>query len=534
MLAPWGFASAAAGDGAADLVAERVAAVRTWKPFLAAAATLLLLVDWRLTVAGRQGVARRLRGGLLLGLTLATLFAWWHPSRGELDAWLHKRDAFHYYMGAKYFDELGYLRLYRCSYVADVEAGLTRQLAGTRIRNLETNAFEDPRPLASDPSPCKQHFSPGRWSDFRRDAAFFRAAMPPGDWFRLRGDHGYNPPPPWTMLGGLLTHTGSAGVVQLSLLTAIDPVLLALMFGAIAWAFGWRATCVALIYWGTNQPASWDWVGGSIVRFDWLAASLAGVCCLARGRPATAGVLFAWAVGVRVFPGAFVGGVALATLLRLVRRRTLLPTRAQRRFAIGFAAGIAAIVAVSSLAVGPASWIDFLDNSGTHLTTDSVNRIGLRPVLAYSQASSLEATFDAGAAQPYAEWRRVRRDTFESRRLLNGALVLGYLALLVWALGRQPDWVAAVLGVGVIPIALELGCYYYGFLLAFACLASRHAWLAPLLMLLSAASWGFGSWGGPDRDGVIAGIAFAIVTFVVVATAGIGISRSQPERVETA
>jgi hypothetical protein len=529
----WGIASAASADPAGDAAArwaERIAAVQSWKLAIAASATLLLAVDWRLRATGRAAVFARVRAGALVALALATLFAWWHPYRGELGAWLHERDAFHYYVGSKYFDELGYTRLYRCVYVADVEAGLSRQLAGTRIRNLETNVFEDPVHLARDPAPCKKHFSATRWREFERDVAFFRAALPRAEWFRLRGDHGYNPPPAWTMLGSLLTHTGPASVGQLYALTAIDPALLALMFASVAWAFGWRTLCIALIYWGTNQPASWDWVGGSIVRFDWLAASVAGVCCLARGRPATAGALLAWAAGVRIFPGAFAAGVALAAALRMLRERTLVPTPAQRRFAAGFAGALAAIVALSSLSVGPSSWIDFVRNSQTHLTTDSVNRVGLRPLLAYSPASSLAAAVDGTAPDPYERWREARSATFESRRALFFLLLAGYLALLAWAIDRQPDWVAAVLGIGVVPIALELGSYYYGFLLVFACLAVRREPVGVLAMLLAAASWSFGTWGGPGRDGVIAAIAASIVLFVYTVTIVMGTRRGAARR----
>lgn len=525
----WLAGVALAGPSVDAEFAARIADAKQWKPWIAGLATLLVTADWLLARSGRDAVASRSRAGLLVALGFATLFVWWHPYRLDAAHWLHERDAFHYYVGGKYFDELRYTRLYRCTYVADVEAGLARELVGSRIRNLETNALEDPRPLVDDPSACKDHFTPERWKAFTRDVSFFRAGMDRASWFQLRVDHGYNPPPSWTMIGRPLASTGPATRAQLAWLVAIDPLLLLGMFAAVGWAFGWRIACVAFVYWGTNQPAMWNWVGGSLVRFDWLVASVVAVCLLARGRPALSGALFAWAVGVRVFPGAFVGGVALAALVRMVGERTLRPTKAQLRFAGGFAVGLAAIVGVSAIAVGPGSWSEFVRNSRTHLATDSVNRIGLRPVLAYSQSSSLARTVRPGTAEPFAKWRQARRATFESRRALHVGLIVGYLALLAWAVRRPPDWVAAVLGVGVVPIALEVGCYYTGFLLSFALLGRAYAWVSPLLLLLATLSWSFGTWGGPDRDAVMAGIGLLIVIFVFATTAGVAFGRPQWE-----
>jgi hypothetical protein len=522
-IAPWALvlAASAAAESLLDpavLFRQRSAQAQDLRSGIATATAALLLVDLSLRAAGRRTLLARLRATLLVSLALATVFAWWHPYRGDLRAWLHEKDAFHYFVGAKYFDELGYTRLYRCTVVADAEAGLRRQLAGTRVRDLETNRIESAQGVLRDPSRCKRHFTPARWLAFRRDVAVFRTALAPRAWIELRGDHGYNPPPAWTLVGSALANLGPVTPARLTFLTALDPALLVVAFAALAWAFGWRTSCIALIYWGTNQTASWDWVGGSILRFDWLAASVVGLCCLRRDRPIAAGLLLAWAVGVRIFPAAIVAGVALAALLRMVWQRTSVPTHAQRRFAAAFAAGFAAIVALSSLVFGPASWVDFARNSRVHLTTDSVNRIGLRPLLAYRHETRLAATLDASAPDAYAQWRRAREATFDARRPLFVASALVFVCLLVLALARQPDWAAGVLGIGMIPVLSELGSYYYAILLLFACLATRREDLGVALALLSAVSWWPGRWDGAERDVLTAWMSLAILVYVLYAT----------------
>lgn len=519
----------------------RMGEVRHWKLWIAVAGTLLLALDLGLRALGRQARTARLRDALLLFLALATLFAWWHPYRGSLRAWLHKGDAYHYYMGAKYFPELGYTRLYACSVIADAEDGLAGPVARSQIRNLETNELESARRTLRSPGRCKRHFTPERWQQFKTDLQFFRRNLTVPLWFKLRVDHGYNPPPTWTVLGRLLTGTTpQAGRSQFFVLTALDPLLLLAMFGALAWGFGWRVACVAFLYWGTNQPANWEWVGGSIVRFDWLFASGAALACLRRGHPVAAGLLVAWATGVRVFPGAIAGGVGLAALLRMAGERTLRPTPAQLRFGAAFAGGLALLVALSAAIVGPGSWAEFARNSRLHVSTDSMNRTGLRPLLAFRHETRLAATLEPDATDPYARWREARGETSEARRPLLYALSVGYLALLAFALRprpvegaarRQPppDWTAGVLGLGVVPVWLELGSYYFAFLALFACLARRRRDVAAALLALAAASWSFGTWGGPDRDVVVAHTSLAILLFVVYATLREGLGAPRDE-----
>jgi len=507
--------AAAAENEVVALWQRRMEQARDLKQAIATLATLLLALGLLLARAGRSAWLARSRDLLLVALAVATLFAWWHPYRGSLRAWLHVGDAFHYYVGGKYFDELGYQRLYQCTAIADAEAGMGRLLSRSLLRDLETNQIRPTAELLRDPAGCKRHFTPQRWRAFSEDVAFFRGKLPAPYWLKLRADHGYNPTPVWTLAGGLLTSTGPAGRTQFFVLTSLDPLLLFAMFGALTWGFGWRVMCVALIYWGTNQPASWEWVGGSILRFDWLAASLAALCCLRRGHPASAGLLLAWAAGVRVFPGVLALAVVAGALLR-TRGRLI---GAPRRFALSFAASLALLVALSALWSGPHSWIDFARNSRLHLATDSVNRMGLRPLLAYRHELRLERTIEPAAMDPYARWKWERGRTFEARRPWAVAIGAAYLLLLAFALRRQPDWVAGVLGIGAVPVLLELGNYYFAITTGFACLAGRRPEAGVGLMGLSAVTWWVGRWGGDDRDLVVALASAATLLFVALVSA---------------
>jgi hypothetical protein len=111
---------------------------------------------------------------------------------------------------------------------------------------------------------------------------------------------------------------GSRLAEQVLALALLDPLLMLAAWSAVAFAFGWRATCVALVYWGTNHPANFSWTGGAFLRDDWLAASLVALALLRRGLPAGAGALFGLAASLRAFPAAWLLGPGLAAVARSV------------------------------------------------------------------------------------------------------------------------------------------------------------------------------------------------------------------------
>jgi hypothetical protein len=374
--------------------------------------------------------------------------------------------------------------------VADVEAGYGAQVVGTGIRNLQTNRVERVDPILDDPDRCKRHFRPARWRAFHRDVDWWRQGMPYRRWARMRIDHGYNPPPAWGILGTLLTNTGPASRTQLLALASIDLALLGLMFAAIAWAFGWQTMCIALIYWGTNQPARWEGIGGAHLRYGWLAASVGGICCLRRQRPGAAGLLLAYASCLRMFPVLIVAAVALRALVRMARERSLRPTPAERRIALAFAGGAALVVGLSSpIAGGIHSWVDFVENTQLHLATPGRNLVGLPSLLSYHLDGWSAGGLRRVELESEAAAEVLRPDPGADHRILLAFVSAAYVSLLALAASRHPDWVAAVLGVGLIPVTLDLSSYYLAGLLAFAALWTRREGVGVALLLLSATSW---------------------------------------------
>lgn len=485
---------------------------------LAGAAVLLARTRSRSTRSARSLDAS------LLALGVAGFFMWmpaWKVARGQV---LHSHDFFHYYLNARYFSELGYTRLYACTTVADLEDRV-KKAESRRLRNLESNRSEPAATtILAHPQTCKRHFTPGRWREFRRDVRAFRSFFPPARWERLLNDHGFNGTPGWLMLGVPLARAGPPTPGFLHAFALLDLLLLALAGAAIAWGFGVRTLAVAVIFLGSFYPAHGSWTAGAFLRQGLLLASVASLAFLRRGHPTAGGAALAWAVSLRVFPVLLLGGVAARTLGRWIRQRGVSFEPGERRLAAGgIGAGLVLLVLSSAVTGSLDTWGRFADNARLHLSTPLLNNMGLAPVVAWNSDNRFQLRKVAGAVDPLTEWRRLRHRDTAQRRALYGAILAGFAALLVAAVRREPLWVAAVLGVGLIPMAAELTCYYYVVLVAYAFLLERTQAVAVGLLVMAAFTQTVPLLVD-DIDEVYVASSFLVVVFVIVSTAWLALA----------
>jgi hypothetical protein len=434
--------------------------------------------------------SRRVWDAGLAALGLFGALCWTNLGQLNFPGFGHPSETFHYYMGAKYFPELGYSRLYRCVALADAAVDGDERVRKRRIRNLQTKRLENGAGALDRPGECTSHFTPERWVAFQRDLAWFRDKPTPQSWRRMQTDHGYNATPVWGLFGGALAGTSPARDGQILALRLPDPVLLLLGFGAVTWTFGWRTLCVALLFFGTNYPSQFGWVGGGVLRQLELSAVLIGVCLLARRRPGTGGACFALATLVRIYPGVALAGPGLQVAGRWLRERRIRLGREVRRFAGGGLIAAALLLAAAAASTGAGSWSDFSENSRALLDAPVRNHTGLRSFLAWHPQRTTRDLLDRSLDDPFQPWKQARRATFAERRPLFVALAAGFVALLALAVQRQPLWVAAILGVGLIPVTTELTGYYSAILVVFALLWSRAPAVGVALVGLSAAGWG--------------------------------------------
>ena len=487
------------------------------KGALAGLGTLLLLGG--LWLARRRPERRRLRRAynVLLGLIgLISLASWWNLGHFHFDHYIHIWEHYHYYMGAKYGPELRFSRLYECTAAADLADGRRTQVIKRKMRDLaDTNKLGTTAAIVADPGRCTRHFSEERWNDFRRDNRHFRSRFSKDRWDQSQGDHGYNATPVWAILGRLIADWGPLSKEKIDRIAIIDTVILLAMWLAVLWAFGWQAACVALIYWGCNFPARFYWNGGSFLRYDWQLWLVVGICLLKKRYPFGAGLSLTYATLLRVFPGFVVAAVILKVLYRMVRERRFVLTNDQMRFAAGCIVAMAVLFPASSWAMGGLdAWGEFAENSEKHLATALTNNMGLKTVMGYDPGTRAKVMRNNDLDDPFAEWKQARAHYYSISKPIMLGVVLLFCFLLARAGDRGEDWEAACLGAGLIVMAVELTCYYYGFLLTYGLLWQRRklpgilaAALASVTCMLSELPWNDDHFGAMSLASVLTVIA---------------------------
>jgi hypothetical protein len=428
----------------------------------------------------RATLAATVRLALAVTAGLSAL-GWWNflqISRDDYDrSYFNYWDVEHHYLGAKYAPELGYTGLYQCILAADIQAGLGDARLQIRwTRNLESDEYVRTRDIAGNPEACTDRFDAVRWHAFQVDRAGFRARIPPARQLQMLQDYGYNATPVWGILGRALAELGPVDDFRLAVVTALDPILLVLCFALIGATFGFRATCGALILFGTSHAfGNWS-TSGAFLRFDWFAASVAGVCCLKRERWFLAGVLLASAMALRIFPGFLIGGVGVHALHEMIRERSLVPGPSMRRFAAGVIAGVVALVSLSLAVTGETGiWQGFLHNSIKHKATTTAANMGVG-----SLTNLFHDTHRDGHERFRAAARDLRREGVSlPKRVMWLGIAVATLILLALAARREEPWVCAILGLCWLPFAADVTFYYYSSAILFALLV----WRAPVLAI---------------------------------------------------
>lgn len=482
------------------------------------------LLGWGYYLADKKkhGLHKQLRDFVLVVLGVMGFFAYFNFANLHFGNFIHTWDTYHYYMGAKYFPELKYDLLYDCTVVADSE-DLGRQKVDTRIiTDLRTNVMVSAVSVLAKPEVCKDQFTPERWAKFKSDLAFFRNRVNPGKWEQILKDHGYNATPVWNALGYLLTNIGPATLSQVVFLCLLDPLFLIAMFAMIWWAFGWRVTAVALVFFGTDIPGRYLWTGGAFLRHDWLFWAVGSVCLLKKGKGFLAGSFIAYATLLRLFPGLAIAGPVCA-FIELYRRNKKFDPQLLRYFAGGIAATVVLVLISFALSGGPQSWATFARNSSKHAATPLTNHMGLRTVMSYRPSTTGLHLVQKGATDPWAVWKQARLEKWDDSKPVFALVCALFLVLLYFAVagGGAEPWLGAALGFGMIAVGAELTCYYYCFFVGLV-LAFHKRMEVGILILLMSAGWLFierapfpamSQW---DDEQYVAMSVFSLVVYAVI------------------
>lgn len=302
--------------------------------------------------------APRARGAVtasLVALTLVSVVA--YPRFGRLHgsgSLVHGYEQFHFYLGSKYLREVRYDGLYPATLVAWEEIG--RPAAPAKARDVRTYDRIPATELREFGEDVRLRFSDERWAAFKDDLQ-----TSAGSWrtrpATLMTDYSNTGSPAWAMValvatGTLTPDAGGALTMALS-----DTVLLSLLFLGTWRVLNLRAACISLCM-ALLAVRAFGYLGGSILRLDWLFAAASAALLAQRGRHRIAGLLLGYAIASKPFCALFALALGFHMIGRALRERRI--PRDAVETVLAAVLGLVAAVAASSVVFGGFDiWTDY-------------------------------------------------------------------------------------------------------------------------------------------------------------------------------
>jgi hypothetical protein len=297
------------------------------------------------------------------------------------------------------------------------------------------------------------------WRGFREEVRFFfesRHLSP-----RVLTDHGNTGSPTWPMVASLFTRSIPLSDSGMNAYALLDVALLAIFFGTVFWALGARTGYLTMIV-GLCVPIVWDWLGGSILRMDWIFALGMASCFFARKKHALAGAFIGYAVATKLLAGLMVLPLGIAMLVQAWRSRRL----AREHVVVVGTALVTAVVFVAASAVyfgGFQIWKDYdarmLVTLHEHYYS---NQHSFRDV--FLQALHLERFRDLGwLPRPIAA--SLPEVRIEDHAIGFGIAQAALVLVIGWVASRHPLERAIAFGPLVVYAMLVTNLYYWQILL---------------------------------------------------------------------
>lgn len=469
------------------------------KVILSAVSILLLYVRYkRRDTSWRSPEPYSFRAKAIVVLAVIFAFAVFHNlGKPRSGTFVHHGEMFHYYLGTKYFRELGYYELYNAVIVVDAEQdnALAALPFYTDLTTYQ-NARRDTALRNADR--VKNLFSTARWDAFKRDVSFFKGqtAMPgvPAVFFYVM-DHGYNGSPVSTSILGMITNV--VPVTQLPLLAALDVLLIITMIVIVFRTFGFEMGALFSVYFFANILNDQGYISGGLLRYDWLLCIVAAVCLIERKRPASSAFFLTLAAMITIFPLVLCYGIGVVIFQKVRAARAF--DRNSRRYILASAGTALVLFLLPGVCLGSVlqPWEDFSSKTALHDSGVYVNHLGLRGIVLFEPSHlSLDRfvqTFSSTTTNDLVRhWQDVKEREFGQKRpviVLCSIFVLGCVTAILWRRKEQEGESGSVVWPLLLVYTMSYPShYYYTFLCLFVLLFFRRAntlsAFVPLCLLL--------------------------------------------------
>ena len=335
---------------------NRLLSAATWITLAVLAVHLLLhLPGFRERTSWAHWGSRAVFATLLITAAASTFLATFQYALTR-ERYFDVGDTFHYYLGPKYFHELGYTDFYVAAGTAlkELQLPLPRY-----IRDLQLNQIASTYRLLTEEASAqvKRRFSSARWEAFKRDIETYRSWDGDRSLHHRMTDHGYNGTPVWNFFAAPLAMHVDVTHRNLTILSLINLWMLTGMLCLILLAFGWELGLLFTILCWVNIADRYL-LGGAFLRYFWLACLGAGLSLMKMKRYAASAVFLTWAGLLRIFPLLFLGGIGVKAFFAFAHQRPI-PT-AYRRFICASAVTAVYLISMSLLSgQGAEGWKGF-------------------------------------------------------------------------------------------------------------------------------------------------------------------------------
>ena len=468
---------------------------------------------------GRRPAVRRWSTVVFGLLALASAAA--YPRFGHLrgPGWIvHSHEQFHFFIGSKYLEEVRYDGLYLATAAAEAEA--RGGYGDGKVRDLGTFEKRRARDLEGPAEMVKRRFSPERWEAFKADLDVLDHDLR-ANTRTILTDHGNTGSPSWAAVTALFTATLPLSKDTGAVFALLDPALLLVLFG-FAWrAFGARTAFLAAIL-GFLPVRAWAYLGGSILRLDWLFAVGMTACLFGLRKHRSAGLALAYAISSKPFTAVIALALGVRMLVEARRQRRIVPEHAV--VVASAVVGLALWVAVSSAVFGGFEiWRDYVERILITLHEGYYrSQFSLRDVYLQASAHPLTFLFDPTPGKVQASLSGVDIADHTVGFLLVRVVVLGAL---YWVASRHDVLFSFWIGALSVFVVFVTNMYYWQLWLVLALAAGRdgaarrNLVYVGLGLLVVGLDWvpAIGNWSKP-LQGYFGSFLLAWLVIITVAT----------------
>lgn len=322
-----------------------------------------------------------------------------------LKSYTHWHEIFHYYLGGKYFEELGYNGLYETVLLADTES-IRPQSSKNYIRSLREPTYPITREVASERAieEFRPNFTEDRWKEFRGDVEALKNVAANG-WLDLAlFDAGYNPPPTWAVFGTNLANLipiqqdeaffeARPNWYQLEFLPLFDLAMLLILLFTIYKYFGFLPFATFSILFCTSYVAGASWISGSLLRYTWFFTLSMGIIYLIKGKYELAGIFLGISTMDRIFPVIFATGAGLNLLFNYLKTIETEDFKKLLRYSASFLATILIMFLISIAQFAFDKWQGFTEKIEKHNSMFFVHHIGYKRLAVYDSETTPSQNF---------------------------------------------------------------------------------------------------------------------------------------------